>query len=142
MNEMIKFLETMCQSSEKLSEDDMKKANDTLVDLIDAGFKFDWLKTKLNEFSESDWAIKNLPAFQSDAFVINGCQCGLTKENSDASEKSGKDGAESKETIDVNGFQVLPSQEESVRRMFEKHPDVAVEFRGKNQHLRKACMNF
>ncbi|KAF3578709.1 hypothetical protein DY000_02032326 [Brassica cretica] len=42
-----------------------------------------------------------------------------------------------KETMDVNGFQV-----ESVRRIFEMHPDIAVDFRAKNQHLRKACMSF
>ncbi|CAF1848016.1 unnamed protein product [Brassica napus] len=47
-----------------------------------------------------------------------------------------------KETMDVNGFQVLVSQVESVRRIFEMHPDIAVDFRAKNQHLRKACMSF
>ncbi|CAL9245920.1 unnamed protein product [Arabidopsis halleri] len=47
-----------------------------------------------------------------------------------------------KESIDVNGFQVLPSQVENVRSIFERHPDIAVEFRAKNQHLRKACVNF
>ncbi|KAL1225751.1 MATH domain and coiled-coil domain-containing protein [Cardamine amara subsp. amara] len=45
------------------------------------------------------------------------------------------------ENIDVNGFQVLPSQVELVRRIFERHPESAVEFRAKNQHLRTACMN-
>ncbi|XP_010412847.1 PREDICTED: MATH domain and coiled-coil domain-containing protein At3g58340-like [Camelina sativa] len=49
---------------------------------------------------------------------------------------------EVKESIDVNGFQVLPSQVESVRRIFEKHPDIAVGFQVKNQHLRKTFMNF
>ncbi|KAL1201590.1 MATH domain and coiled-coil domain-containing protein [Cardamine amara subsp. amara] len=47
-----------------------------------------------------------------------------------------------KESMHVNGFQVLPSQAESVRRIFERHPDIASEFRAKNQHLRKASMNF
>ncbi|KAL0848347.1 hypothetical protein Bca101_021594 [Brassica carinata] len=46
-----------------------------------------------------------------------------------------------KERIDVNGFQVLPSHVDSVRSIFERHPDIAVGFRSKNQHLRKACMN-
>ncbi|VVB06139.1 unnamed protein product [Arabis nemorensis] len=46
------------------------------------------------------------------------------------------------ESIDVNGFQVLPSQVDFVRRIFEKHPDIALEVRPKNQYLRKACMNF
>ncbi|KAG7561302.1 TRAF-like, partial [Arabidopsis thaliana x Arabidopsis arenosa] len=62
-----------------------------------------------------------------------------------------------KETMDVNGFQVLPSQdmytygfyfthpfqlqEKFVSRIFEKYPDIAVGFHAKNQHLRTACMN-
>ncbi|CAH2070448.1 unnamed protein product [Thlaspi arvense] len=46
-----------------------------------------------------------------------------------------------KESIDVNGFQVLPSQVDLVRRIFEKYPDMALEFRAKNQHLRTASMN-
>ncbi|XP_019100408.1 PREDICTED: MATH domain and coiled-coil domain-containing protein At3g58440-like [Camelina sativa] len=47
-----------------------------------------------------------------------------------------------KETMDINGFEVVSSKVESVRRIFERHPDIAVEFRAKNQHLRNACMNF
>ncbi|CAL9247678.1 unnamed protein product [Arabidopsis halleri] len=50
-------------------------------------------------------------------------------------------GASVKESIDVNGFQVLPSQVESVKRIFERHPDMASEFRAKNQHLRTSCIN-
>ncbi|XP_010507517.1 PREDICTED: MATH domain and coiled-coil domain-containing protein At3g58410-like [Camelina sativa] len=50
------------------------------------------------------------------------------------------DGAKS--SIDINGFQVLPLQVESVRRIFEKHPDIAIGFYVKNQHLRKTFMNF
>lgn len=45
------------------------------------------------------------------------------------------------ESMDVNGFNVLPSQVESVRRLFERHPDIAVRFRAKNQLLRNSCMN-
>lgn len=29
-----------------------------------------------------------------------------------------------------------------MRQIFERHPDIAVEFRAKNQYLRKACMSF
>ncbi|CAH8343501.1 unnamed protein product [Eruca vesicaria subsp. sativa] len=47
-----------------------------------------------------------------------------------------------KETTDVNGFEVLSSQVKSVKRIFERYPDIAVEFNAKNQHLRNACMNF
>ncbi|CAA7060694.1 unnamed protein product [Microthlaspi erraticum] len=52
MNELLSLIETLCQSPEKLSEDDLSNADDTLADLIDVGFKLDWLKTKLNEVSE------------------------------------------------------------------------------------------
>lgn len=34
------------------------------------------------------------------------------------------------------------SQVDFVKRIFEKHPDIAIEFRPKNPHLRKACMTF
>lgn len=34
------------------------------------------------------------------------------------------------------------SQVESVKRIFERHPDIAEEFYAKNQHLRNACMTF
>ncbi|XP_019102247.1 PREDICTED: MATH domain and coiled-coil domain-containing protein At3g44790 [Camelina sativa] len=47
----------------------------------------------------------------------------------------------SSSSVDVNGFQVLPSQAESVKRIFEKHPDMALEFRAKNQDLRTSCIN-
>ncbi|KAJ4896132.1 TRAF-like family protein [Raphanus sativus] len=49
---------------------------------------------------------------------------------------------ETQEYIDVNGFQVLPSQVEFARCIFERHPDIAVGFRSKNQLLRKTSMNF
>ncbi|XP_010516473.1 PREDICTED: MATH domain and coiled-coil domain-containing protein At3g58270-like [Camelina sativa] len=46
-----------------------------------------------------------------------------------------------KEYVDVNGFRVFPSQVDSVRCIFERHPNIASEFRPKNQHLRSAYMN-
>ncbi|CAG7902940.1 unnamed protein product [Brassica rapa] len=52
MNELLSLIEMMCQSPHKLSEDDLSNADDTLADLIDVGFKLDWLKIKLNEVSE------------------------------------------------------------------------------------------
>ncbi|XP_009104142.1 MATH domain and coiled-coil domain-containing protein At3g58410 isoform X2 [Brassica rapa] len=52
MNELLSLIEMMCQSPEKLSEDDLSNAVDTLSDLIDVGFKLDWLKVKLDEVSE------------------------------------------------------------------------------------------
>ncbi|CAH8360761.1 unnamed protein product [Eruca vesicaria subsp. sativa] len=52
MNELLSLIETLCQSPEKLSEDDLRNADDTLADLVDVGFKLDWLKIKLNEVTE------------------------------------------------------------------------------------------
>ncbi|KAL0866273.1 hypothetical protein Bca101_045391 [Brassica carinata] len=52
MNELLNIIEVLCQSPEKLSEDDLSNANDTLADLIDVGFKLDWLKIKLDVVSE------------------------------------------------------------------------------------------
>ncbi|CAH8343295.1 unnamed protein product [Eruca vesicaria subsp. sativa] len=55
--------------------------------------------------------------------------------------------------LEVNGFHVLPSQVkslyiiglsqvQSVSLIFETHPDTAIEFRAKNQHVRTTFMNF
>ncbi|XP_010431457.1 PREDICTED: MATH domain and coiled-coil domain-containing protein At3g58440-like [Camelina sativa] len=52
MDSLLSLIKMLCQSPEKLSEDDLSNADDTLVDLIDAGFKMDWLKTKLDEVSQ------------------------------------------------------------------------------------------
>ncbi|KAG7578811.1 MATH/TRAF domain [Arabidopsis thaliana x Arabidopsis arenosa] len=45
------------------------------------------------------------------------------------------------ETVDVNGFQVLPLQVEYVKRLFGKHLDIVSKFRLKNPYLKTACMN-
>ncbi|KAF3525939.1 hypothetical protein F2Q69_00049409 [Brassica cretica] len=52
MNELLNLIEMLCQPPEKLSVDDLSNADDTLADLIDVGFKLDWLKIKLDEVSE------------------------------------------------------------------------------------------
>ncbi|CAD5326168.1 unnamed protein product [Arabidopsis thaliana] len=52
MDALLSLIETLCQSPDKLSDDDLSNADETLVDLIDVGFKLDWLKTKLNDVSE------------------------------------------------------------------------------------------
>ncbi|KAG7559689.1 hypothetical protein ISN45_Aa05g012770 [Arabidopsis thaliana x Arabidopsis arenosa] len=44
-------------------------------------------------------------------------------------------------SVDVNGFQVLPSQAEALKRIFEKHPEMALNFRAKNQHMRTSSIN-
>ncbi|XP_019058989.1 PREDICTED: MATH domain and coiled-coil domain-containing protein At3g58270-like [Tarenaya hassleriana] len=45
------------------------------------------------------------------------------------------------ETVDVNEFQVLSSQAELVRRIFERHPDIAMDFRPKTRQIRSAYMD-
>ncbi|CAH8392485.1 unnamed protein product [Eruca vesicaria subsp. sativa] len=45
------------------------------------------------------------------------------------------------ESIDVNGFQVLPSQVASVRCIFEKHPDFASKVRSNSQLLKSSYIN-
>ncbi|KAL9295408.1 putative MATH/TRAF domain-containing protein [Arabidopsis thaliana] len=52
MDALLSLIETLCQSPDKLSDDDLSNADETLVDLIDVDFKLDWLKTKLNDVSE------------------------------------------------------------------------------------------
>ncbi|XP_010516486.2 PREDICTED: MATH domain and coiled-coil domain-containing protein At3g58440-like [Camelina sativa] len=52
MDALLSLIKMLCQSPEKLSEDDLSNVDDTLVDLIDAGFKLDWLKTKLDEVNQ------------------------------------------------------------------------------------------
>ncbi|VVB06140.1 unnamed protein product [Arabis nemorensis] len=64
-----------------------------------------------------------------------------TKLNNDGDVSSHKETSSVKESIDVNGFQVLPSQAESVKHIFEKHPNMALNFPAKNQDLRTSCMN-
>lgn len=38
-------------------------------------------------------------------------------------------------------FIIFQLQVQSVKRLFERHPDMALEFRAKSQHLRTSCMN-
>ncbi|CAN8254975.1 unnamed protein product [Cochlearia groenlandica] len=44
-------------------------------------------------------------------------------------------------SIDVNGFQVLTSQAESVKRLFENYPTIATKFHLKNPQLRTTYLN-
>ncbi|KFK35052.1 hypothetical protein AALP_AA5G228300 [Arabis alpina] len=44
-------------------------------------------------------------------------------------------------TVDVNGFRVFYSEVECVRRIFEKHPETAMNFGPKNQLVKNAYMN-
>ncbi|KAL0866986.1 hypothetical protein Bca101_046104 [Brassica carinata] len=45
------------------------------------------------------------------------------------------------ETMDVNGFQLLPSQMELVSRLLERHPEIASNIRTKNPNLRTGYMS-
>ncbi|XP_019085609.1 PREDICTED: MATH domain and coiled-coil domain-containing protein At3g58260-like [Camelina sativa] len=51
------------------------------------------------------------------------------------------DEPEKSQSMDVKGFQVLPSQVDVVKTLFEKHPDLAQGFSLKNQHIKNAYMN-
>ncbi|ESQ44251.1 hypothetical protein EUTSA_v10006467mg [Eutrema salsugineum] len=46
-----------------------------------------------------------------------------------------------KEDIDVDGFQVFPSQAEFVTRVFKKYPDIALELRAKTKTVRTAYVH-
>ncbi|KAF8055972.1 hypothetical protein N665_1279s0006 [Sinapis alba] len=43
--------------------------------------------------------------------------------------------------VNINGFQVLASQVESVSSLFKKHPDIASNVRANNPHLRTTYLN-
>ncbi|KAF8061049.1 hypothetical protein N665_1213s0005 [Sinapis alba] len=45
------------------------------------------------------------------------------------------------ETMDANGFHLLPSQMEVVSRLLERHPEIASDFSTKNQNLRTGYMS-
>ncbi|CAA7047342.1 unnamed protein product [Microthlaspi erraticum] len=45
------------------------------------------------------------------------------------------------ETFNVNGFQVLGSQVDSVLRLFKQHPDIAINFRPNSQLMKTTYMN-
>ncbi|CAA7062327.1 unnamed protein product [Microthlaspi erraticum] len=49
---LLSLIETMCQSPQELSKDDMTSAYATLKYMTDAGFKLDWLQKKLDELCE------------------------------------------------------------------------------------------
>ncbi|CAG7865896.1 unnamed protein product [Brassica rapa] len=195
MNSLLCLIETLCQSLQELSSEDLELADVALTYLKDSGFKLDWLEKKLDQvklnkekemsclaiLQETEESLLNLKQKCSELRA----ELAETKTPLSFDDKApgwglsgmlpfaklhDKDGGflvndelkivaeiealevigtldESKDLldktcIDVNGFQVLPSQVEAVRGMFERHPDIAVEFRAKNQHLRTACMNF
>ncbi|VVB06141.1 unnamed protein product [Arabis nemorensis] len=49
MNVLLSLIETLCQSPQELSEEDLVEADNALAYMKDAGFKVDWLKKKLEE---------------------------------------------------------------------------------------------
>ncbi|CAA7062326.1 unnamed protein product [Microthlaspi erraticum] len=49
---LLSLIETMCQSPQELSKDDMTSAHAALKYMTDAGFKLDWLQKKLDELCE------------------------------------------------------------------------------------------
>ncbi|XP_019101012.1 PREDICTED: MATH domain and coiled-coil domain-containing protein At2g42480-like [Camelina sativa] len=49
--------------------------------------------------------------------------------------------SENKETLDINGFQVFASRATSARKIFTEHPDIAEDFKPKNQVVKTEYMN-
>ncbi|EOA28673.1 hypothetical protein CARUB_v10024897mg [Capsella rubella] len=49
--------------------------------------------------------------------------------------------SEKKETVDINGFQLLASQATLARKIFAEHPDLAYDFTPRNQVVRTEYMN-
>ncbi|XP_019085610.1 PREDICTED: MATH domain and coiled-coil domain-containing protein At3g58280-like [Camelina sativa] len=71
-----------------------------------------------------------------------------TKENSYVPTSDSKDDEltpyededEDEETVDVNGFQILVSQEKQVKEMFEKRQELTSNFNFKNQQIKNVFM--
>ncbi|VVB06155.1 unnamed protein product [Arabis nemorensis] len=59
---------------------------------------------------------------------------------SSSSEEWSKSSDDVDEIVKINGFQVLDSQVNQVKAIFEKHPDIASDFNLKNQQLKNAYM--
>jgi len=52
MNVLLSLTQTICQSPQELSNDDLSDAGAALAYLREAGFELDWLEKKLNEVKE------------------------------------------------------------------------------------------
>ncbi|KAL0724708.1 hypothetical protein Bca4012_039307 [Brassica carinata] len=154
MNELLSLIDMLCQSPEKLSEDDLSNADDTLADLIDVGFKLDWLKIKLNEVSEKKKKEKGSGArlqtmeeqLQKLKLMFVDLETQVQMEKAEA--------LAARATLSFNdvtndllkntspGSSANGSKQvESVSHIFKRHPDIALGFRPKNQEIRRAYMN-
>ncbi|CAN6930666.1 unnamed protein product [Brassica oleracea] len=242
---LLSLIETMCQSPQELSQDDLTDAYAAMGFMRDAGFKLDWLEKKLDEVSEKkkneksseaglqemEEDLRDLKRKCSDmedlvkkekffltatehwfdaefcdfgfttmlpldkihdkdgGFLVNGDleivaevevlevigKLDVSEETKLLSKVEEDDGAEARDSLElsVNGFQVLPSQlnlqvikknsapimwngdgtvefngfrvlyseVEYVRRIFERHPETAMNLRPKNQLVKNAYMN-
>ncbi|EOA26019.1 hypothetical protein CARUB_v10019425mg [Capsella rubella] len=49
--------------------------------------------------------------------------------------------SEDEDTVYVNGFQLLSSQEKQVKEIFKNHPELTSDFKFKNQQLKNAMMD-
>lgn len=49
MNVLIQLIDTMCLSLHDITEGKLNEADNLIADLVDAGFKLDWLKKKPEE---------------------------------------------------------------------------------------------
>lgn len=53
---LLDLIKTLCKAPKELTEEDLNKADDTLSDLIKAGFNLDWLRQKLDQALEKQIA--------------------------------------------------------------------------------------
>ncbi|KAL1225752.1 MATH domain and coiled-coil domain-containing protein [Cardamine amara subsp. amara] len=49
MNNILDLIDIICLAPQELTEEELRDAESTLLDLEEVGFKLDWLKTKLEE---------------------------------------------------------------------------------------------
>lgn len=62
INVLLGLIETMCQSPQDLSDDDLKEASATVSYAVNIGFKLDWLEKKLTELCEKKTKLRTVEA--------------------------------------------------------------------------------
>ncbi|KAH0874088.1 hypothetical protein HID58_071450 [Brassica napus] len=151
MNSLLSLIETLCQPLEDLSNEDLIGAEIALTYVKDSGFSVDWLEKKLDQVKEmKEKEVSGLAILQ----VTEEKLLKLKQKCAELEALAEEQKAESSATITPLSFYdvmtsattLFPSRSptviESVKLIFERHPDIAEEFYAKNQHLRNACMTF
>lgn len=75
MNVLLGLIETLCQPTQELSDDDLSEASDALSYVAKAGYKLDWLEKKLTEVCEKknkvNTAEARLPKMEEELLILN-----------------------------------------------------------------------